>query len=943
MQEQLNIYNILEVSKFQTLMDDFYSLTKVPCSLIDTNNKIIISSGWKEIYYLNHHVENKATKQCLNSNYQHLCDFKKKTMFSFTAENYLSNIYQPLFIDNLHIATVHLGQFRYSEDIVSKETLINFVHKNKLDYNTFIEAYKETPQLSKEQIGKTIKYFAQITEILIHSSHSNYKLEKEIERKKIIENELLISKKKAEENERTIKNVINAIPDLFFYKNVDGVYKSCNEKFGHFADKTPNELIGCTDYDLFPVNMADMFRLNDKEMMKQEKARINEERVTYPDGKERYLQTVKTPFYNKNKELQGIIGISRDITEIKKAQLHLIEKNKKIVEVLKKTKENEEKNRFLSNDLMQNISFKQELLNSISLPVFYKDKKGKYLGCNKAFETYFKLTEDNIVGKSVFDLFPDEKAQMFHAKDIELYENSKYQKYEAKIINGHGEARDVIYSKNIFLDEENEIAGLVGTLTDISLIKEHERTLNFEKQRVAESEEKFKLAFYTSPDSININKLDGTYVEINNGFTKLTGYTENEVIGSTSKNINIWANPKDREKLICNLKNDGFVENMETEFRLKNGIIKTGLMSAVLIPINNEKHILSITRDVSLRKELEVKQQESEQKYKAIFNESSEGIAFINRDMEILDCNQSFSKIVKIAKVDLMKMTPCDFKEIYWHTNEKRKDFLNALTNGKPIKSFEDELKIDNNIISVYINIKQIKLNDVEYYMMAANDISERKNLDKKLFHTMTSAEELERERYAKELHDGLSPLLSTCLIYLNAIQKKDDKIQINEFAQLATDFIKEGLASIKEISNNLSPTILKKFGLVHAVRAFIEKLNLISEIRFKISSNLKCILDELTEITLYRVVVELVNNSLKYSRASMIEISFNNIDNILEVTFEDNGIGFDYHQVKNLNKGFGLVNLENRISKINGEYEYKSSPNKGVNVYIKVKKECND
>ena len=115
-----------------------------------------------------------------------------------------------------------------------------------------------------------------------------------------------------------------------------------------------------------------------------------------------------------------------------------------------------------------------------------------------------------------------------------------------------------------------------------------------------QSEEKFRLAFHTSPDSINFNRLsDGMYIDINEGFTKLTGYTREEAIGKTSIDLNIWDDPKDRGTLVKALKSEGYVENLEARFWRKNGQVGVGLMSARVLRLNQEDVILSITRDIT--------------------------------------------------------------------------------------------------------------------------------------------------------------------------------------------------------------------------------------------------------------------------------------------------------------------------------------------------------
>ena len=157
-----------------------------------------------------------------------------------------------------------------------------------------------------------------------------------------------------------------------------------------------------------------------------------------------------------------------------------------------------------------------------------------------------------------------------------------------------------------------------------------------EKRRQAEtalkeSEEKFRKAFYTSPDSININRMsDGLYVLINEGFSRITGYTENEAIGRTPAELNLWVNPKDKQKLLDDLKEHGEVRNLEAAFRMKNGDIRYGLMSATVIHLQGEPHILSITRDITDRRREEEKLRVSQELFFAVFDHVQAGIVLVD-------------------------------------------------------------------------------------------------------------------------------------------------------------------------------------------------------------------------------------------------------------------------------------------------------------------------
>ncbi len=151
--------------------------------------------------------------------------------------------------------------------------------------------------------------------------------------------------------------------------------------------------------------------------------------------------------------------------------------------------------------------------------------------------------------------------------------------------------------------DDGSVTGVIGIFEDIT---DRVRAEKFLK----ELEERFRIAFHTSPDAININTMDGTFVEINEGFTELTGYTKDDVIGKTSRDIKIWDIPGDREVLLERLKKDGIIRNLESRFRLKDGSSKIALMSANIITLQGIPHILSVTKDITKFRETEKAHQE---------------------------------------------------------------------------------------------------------------------------------------------------------------------------------------------------------------------------------------------------------------------------------------------------------------------------------------------
>ncbi len=212
-----------------------------------------------------------------------------------------------------------------------------------------------------------------------------------------------------------------------------------------------------------------------------------------------------------------------------------------------------------------------------------------------------------------------------------------------------------------------------------------------------------------------------------------------------------------------------------------------------------------------------------------------------------------------------------------------------------------------------------------------------RQLINKRILTAALRAEEKSRLHFSKELHDGLGPLLSSAKMSLSAIPR--DKLDAKQ--RLLVDntalVINEAIRSVREISNNMSPHILMNFGLNRGVRNFIDKCPSLPEVNIDFRTNIGDErFDADTELILYRVICELINNSLKHSDCKNIVLRLFWDYSAIEISYTDDGKGFDVESLRDC--GMGLSNMESRIHSLGGDIDIVSGAGEGMSANITVK-----
>lgn len=197
------------------------------------------------------------------------------------------------------------------------------------------------------------------------------------------------------------------------------------------------------------------------------------------------------------------------------------------------------------------------------------------------------------------------------------------------------------------------------------------------------------------------------------------------------------------------------------------------------------------------------------------------------------------------------------------------------------------------------------------------------------------AAQEEERRRIARELHDETAQALTGVLLGLGRIESAGDLSAASEEARRMGEELTDALRELRGIAMRLRPTILDHFGLVPALEQLVEQSGAGDEAQMRFEHSLERRLDPEVETTVYRVVQEALNNAAKHAEASEIRVEVRDRDGAVSAAIEDDGRGFDAEVARR--EGLGITGMEERAELIGGELAIASSPGAGTRVVLRV------
>jgi PAS domain S-box-containing protein len=358
-----------------------------------------------------------------------------------------------------------------------------------------------------------------------------------------------------------INSLLDSMPDIIFFKDIEGIYLGCNPNFVEFVGRARTEIVGKTDNDLFDKPIAEAFRENDRHMLETNEPRHNEEWITYPDGRKILIDTLKTPYWGPDGELIGILGIGRDITAHHLAEVALRESEANF----------------------------RTFFETMTDMIMVGTTEGRILFANSAVTRTLGFTPDELKGMHLLDVHPADKRQEAEAIFAAMFKGER-ESCPLPLVNKNGTLVPV--ETRVWFGKWNGEHCLFGICKNLSAEQE--------------AQQRFERLFRNNPSLIALSTLqDRRFMDVNDAFLTTLGYSREDIIGHTSAECGLFVCPEQHAAVAAQLLQDKHLAGVELQVRCKDGTLLDGLFSGEVISSQGQQYFLSVMTDITARKHVE--------------------------------------------------------------------------------------------------------------------------------------------------------------------------------------------------------------------------------------------------------------------------------------------------------------------------------------------------
>jgi len=522
------------------------------------------------------------------------------------------------------------------------------------------------------------------------------------------------------ESEARLRVLVDNAPVILFALDQDGVFILSEGKDLARLGLEPGRVVGTSVFDLYrdyPVIVDNLRR-----------TLAGEARNFVAEVGELVFDTRTLPFHDDDGAIVGLIGVATDVSDKRRAEDAL-----------------------RASEAKFHAAFHASP-DGISIA----DMDGTFLEVNEGFCRMFGFAREEMIDRS--------------SDELGLWVDPADREEMIDCLRRHGTIRPTEWpmrtrtGRRISAQISAALIELEGRPCILAVSRDVTEQRQIEAALRA-SEAKFYTAFRASPDAMVISHLgDGRVIEINDGFTRVFGHTRQQALGRTSLELGLWTEPRDRARFVALLQEEGRVRELELPFGTRDGEVRTGLLSAELIEIDGEPHVLTVVRDVTERKRAAEALRASEARFATAFRASPDALVLSTLpDGVFLDVNQGFTRIIGYDREEAIGRTTTELG--LWTEPEDRQRMLAALRQAGKVTDMETAFRAKDGVVHpCQLSAEVIEIDGQEVLLSVVRDVTERKRAEeeRERFVEELEAKNAELERFTYTVsHDLKSPLIT--------------------------------------------------------------------------------------------------------------------------------------------------------------------------------------
>ncbi len=603
--------------------------------------------------------------------------------------------------------------------------------------------------------------------------------------------------------------------------------------------------------------------------------------------------------------------------------------NRMVRNALFKTQRELERRRLTEEELQKQKGMLSTILNAIPQSVFWKDRRGVYLGCNEMFarETGLERPE-SVEGKTDLELhWPSVEAEAYRRDDFEVMDAHRPKLHIVEPLNrADGKRIWVDTSKAPLLDSDGFVYGVVGILEDITERKKAEEVLR-------ESEERFSKVFSSSPVGITISSAEGgRIIDVNDAALAMFGYSRDELIGMFGPGLGIWVDQDERDRLLDRITREGKLAQHEARLRTSHGELRDFMLSSEIITVGGKQCILTLWMDITDRKRAEMALQKREALFRAVVENSHDAVVLLDVERHIKYVSPSFSRIAGYVPQEIEGT----FGPTYTHPDDRphtESKFRELL------RSPGENLSLEYRVLHkaghwIWIEVSATNLlddPDVRAIVLNIRDVTERKHAAEALQDSMEQlhllsaelehAREQERKSTAREVHDELGQILTAIRMGVEKAAREGVIGPPGNGAETHSllALVDQGILGVQRIAARLRPGMLDDLGLLAAMEWRVEEFQKQSGITCTLSlPATEPAIDEDRSTALFRIMGELLTNVARHAKATEVAVSLTETGEEFVMSVKDNGIGIADTDVAGP-KALGFKGIQERLYPFGG------------------------